>query len=55
MTTLIPRLLKRLGCSASLLAHWDRDPAAAVILNVPVDLSTDKGRKLARLLMGGLP
>ena len=55
MTPLISTLLRRLGCSINLIAMWDRDPAASIIINIPVDLATDEGRTKARRLLGVLP
>lgn len=55
MTTLIPTLLRRLGYSAHLVAMWDRDPVATVIVSIPVDLSTPEGRAKAQRILGVLP
>lgn len=54
MTALISALLRRLGCTTHLIALWDSDPSASVIVNIPVDLSTPEGRAKAQRLLGGL-
>jgi hypothetical protein len=57
--TILPKLLTKFlvlfNAKINLIAMWDRDPVATILISVPIDLSDEHGQKLVRLLMGVSP
>ena len=52
---ILTKFLTLFNAKINLIAMWERDPVATILIAVPVDLSDEHGRKMVRLLMGVSP